>query len=1063
MEGVIVGPTDKDKETRYYCHTRDCEDGWYEVTYTIDTIGRYDLHLQVNGTELTESPYRLTISGNRPDPESTVLKGVETKKTWVEAKPGKPAVEAKPARWEEVVEVVEEEEEEEVEVVVPPPPGSSEPPKIEKKIEKTVQKTTKTTKKWVEATPYIPEIPAQPAQWKFERKLPVGTAGALYTFEVEARDDFGDLRGFGGDSVVCKVSGGKPGDKTETVVEDRGDGTYEIRFTPESAGAYLVGVTLNGQHIAGSRFSLEVRPSAAHAPSCLASGMGLKETVAGNKARFSVQTWDAHGNVCTPPLSSFRVRLVCDGSPIVVVPRGIEMGNGRYTFSYSTEVAGEYDAHVLVATKVDSPQAAFSLGKQKVRYEPMHIRGSPFRVSIKPGPTYPPACGVGWVSKSILTVGRTAKLSIQSRDRFFNARDDWGDKFTLVLRAIMPKQTIDERSDSHNLVATDGRRQMDNPPPPLIRQGEVTEDPDVPGGYVAEVMAELAGEYKIILKYDAAESAVWEGVEEEPEEELTEEQKRLSEAAMEADLEEEAKQEEANRVANGVPPAPKLSFFTLATMMQKIQAWKKRGAAAAIANRKRSKRIYEAEVTYEADKTDPETCVVAGQGLWVSRPGERSKWSIQPRDRFSNVTNQPSSSFGVVVRPHKPGSNSEEELRAAKAKLYGGAVGGCEAEGLCSIAMNQGPYSATLISWLWYTHGEYDIHVLLGGVPLTGSPFRCSVAPTFGGERIQTMPQRQRTLDVYGSGAAVSWQEESAAFWENTALGDMHDYVQRGLAPALKGKKLALGSDVARTWAIEELDPGAYKEAQAEAVDGGQGGKRGRYAQRKRSAMLHFRLSAMSHELADGGVCFERPPEEEEPVQTKLPQPQGYAFGFDGRLMRSTAPDATPTPKPALSPRLTVGWTERADFGGKQSTKQLYEGMGQTVPPVDISSPRQEKQDVRERLAGDGKALAKFMAKAEGKEEPPSGGQLGWRRIRSQRIARRVVRDRVVAPPHTWRVLGPEPEPPAEPLPPALTPRAQALAMQLAKIQSVPWEADIYERSHGLSGTGSLSARPRVS
>ena len=152
-------------------------------------------------------------------------------------------------------------------------------------------------------------------------------------------------------------------------------------------------------------------------------------------------------------------------------------------------------------------------------------------------------------------------------------------------------------------------------------------------------------------------------------------------------------------------------------MMQKIQAWKKRGAAAAIANRKRSKRIYEAEVTYEADKTDPETCVVAGQGLWVSRPGERSKWSIQPRDRFSNVTNQPSSSFGVVVRPHKPGSNSEEELRAAKAKLYGGAVGGCEAEGLCSIAMNQGPYSATLISWLWYTHGEYDIHVLLGGVP----------------------------------------------------------------------------------------------------------------------------------------------------------------------------------------------------------------------------------------------------------------------------------------------------------------------------------------------------------
>ena len=44
-----------------------------------------------------------------------------------------------------------------------------------------------------------------------------------------------------------------------------GDGTYEITFTPDFAGAYLVAVTLKGEHIAGSRFALEVRPSSAHA------------------------------------------------------------------------------------------------------------------------------------------------------------------------------------------------------------------------------------------------------------------------------------------------------------------------------------------------------------------------------------------------------------------------------------------------------------------------------------------------------------------------------------------------------------------------------------------------------------------------------------------------------------------------------------------------------------------------------------------------------------------------------------------------------------------------------
>ena len=52
------------------------------------------------------------------------------------------------------------------------------------------------------------------------------------------------------------------------------------------------------------------------------------------------------------------------------------------------------------------------------------------------------------------------------------------------------------------------------------------------------------------------------------------------------------------------------------------------------------------------------------------------------------------------------------------------------------------------------------------------------------------------------------------------------------------------------------------------------------------------------------------------------------------------------------------------------------------------------------------------------------------------KAARRIARDRPVAPPHTWRVLGPEPAPPPEPLPSTLTPRAQQLATRLDRLMT---------------------------
>ena len=61
-----------------------------------------------------------------------------------------------------------------------------------------------------------------------------------------------------------------------------------------------------------------------------------------------------------------------------------------------------------------------------------------------------------------------------------------------------------------------------------------------------------------------------------------------------------------------------------------------------------------------------------------------------------------------------------------------------------------------------------------------------------------------------------------------------------------------------------------------------------------------------------------------------------------------------------------------------------------------------------------------------------TGGAAGgaWRKMRVARAVRKATRQD--APPvHSWRLLGPEPEPPSQPLPASLTPRAQALASKL--------------------------------
>ena len=71
----------------------------------------------------------------------------------------------------------------------------------------------------------------------------------------------------------------------------------QLLLIPRRVGNYLVAVTLNGEPILGSRFALSVTGAGADATSCVAAGTGLRRMVAGELGRFTVQAWDAYGNI----------------------------------------------------------------------------------------------------------------------------------------------------------------------------------------------------------------------------------------------------------------------------------------------------------------------------------------------------------------------------------------------------------------------------------------------------------------------------------------------------------------------------------------------------------------------------------------------------------------------------------------------------------------------------------------------------------------------------------------------------------------------------------------------
>ena len=89
-----------------------------------------------------------------------------------------------------------------------------------------------------------------------QQKLAHCIAGKKTTITLEARDKDGKCLDKGGDVVVVQLVGK---DNSVGTVYDKGNGQYELSFTPPSPGKYQLHVTINNGHISNSPFPIIAR------------------------------------------------------------------------------------------------------------------------------------------------------------------------------------------------------------------------------------------------------------------------------------------------------------------------------------------------------------------------------------------------------------------------------------------------------------------------------------------------------------------------------------------------------------------------------------------------------------------------------------------------------------------------------------------------------------------------------------------------------------------------------------------------------------------------------------
>jgi len=151
------------------------------------------------------------------------------------------------------------------------------------------------------------------------------------------------------DAKVVSPSGTETDANVQQVQHDR----YAVNFIPRESGTHYVHVRLNGVHVPGSPYPVQVGQVDADVSRVRAYGDGLQKGVSGQLCKFIVDT----SNAGTGPLSV----SISGPSRVELVSKEIDVG---YEFSYTPLAPGDYFITIKYAGNT-------------------HVPGSPFKAHIE--------------------------------------------------------------------------------------------------------------------------------------------------------------------------------------------------------------------------------------------------------------------------------------------------------------------------------------------------------------------------------------------------------------------------------------------------------------------------------------------------------------------------------------------------------------------------------------------------------------------------------------------------------------------------------------------------------
>lgn len=166
------------------------------------------------------------------------------------------------------------------------------------------------------------------------------------TFTIHAVNVDGQPITTGGDPFAVSVEG-PHNVAVEPAIIDNGDGTYTVSYTPTAPGDYNVSVFLFDKPIKDLPKKVFFKPAASPEKTEV-HGAGLKGGQAEKPATFKIVARDPEGHQRTDGGDNFAVHV--DG-PVAVHPQIHDNGDGTYDVTYQTAEPGDYKVNVTLDGK----------------------------------------------------------------------------------------------------------------------------------------------------------------------------------------------------------------------------------------------------------------------------------------------------------------------------------------------------------------------------------------------------------------------------------------------------------------------------------------------------------------------------------------------------------------------------------------------------------------------------------------------------------------------------------------------------------------------------------------